>query len=249
MSITVQLSKSRMLIMRIMHLGVILLSILLITLLTLDTLRNVSFLADDVYLHMQFWCCLFFIADVLVEMWFAPKHWRYFVHHIFFLLISIPYLNIISHYDIKIDEHVQYMLRFVPMIRTAYVFTIVAGFTTSSRWVKNMLITYMIVLIVVVYFCSLTFFVAEKPANPLVTDYWSSLQWSIMSLTTAGCSIHAMTVTGRVLGVLLSAVGLIFFPIFTVFLTNGYANQSPADNSTPTSDAPAKTNAPADDAQ
>ena len=115
------------------------------------------------------------------------------------------------------------------MIRAAYVFTIVTGATTSSKWIKNMLVTYMIVLIVGVYFCSLTFFVAEKGVNPDVRDYWSSLQWSIMSLTTAGCSIHAMTVTGRVLGVVLSAVGLIFFPIFTVFLTNSFASGADQD--------------------
>lgn len=232
--------------MRIMHFGVISLSLLLITLITLDTLQNVSFLADDNYLRVQFWCCLFFIADVLVEMSFVPKHWRYLWHHILFLLVSIPYLNIIHNFDIQVNEHIQYLLRFIPMIRAAYVFTIVTGATTSSRWVKNMLMTYMIVLIVSVYFCSLTFFVSEHYVNPLVTDYWKALLWSIMSLTTAGCSIHAMTVTGRVLGVLLSAMGLIFFPIFTVFLTNSYSDQPGADETAPTS-APASTDA--DDAQ
>ncbi len=140
--------------MKMMHLGVVILSLLLITLITLDTLRNVSFLADTTYLKVQFWCCLFFMADVFV------------------------------------------------------------------------------VLIVGVYFCSLTFFVAENGVNPGVTDYWSSLLWSIMSLTTAGCSIHAMTVTGRVLGVVLSAVGLIFFPIFTVFLTNSYTSEQDAGGTT-----------------
>lgn len=224
--------------MRVMHLGVILLSLWLITLITLDTLRNISFLADDNYLRVQFWCCLFFIADVLVEIGFAPRHWRYLWKHILFLLISIPYLNIIHHFDIHVGEHFQYILRFIPMIRAAYVFTIVTGATTSSRWVKNMLMTYMIVLIVSVYFCSLTFFVSEHYVNPLVTDYWKSLVWSIMSLTTAGSSIHAVTVTGKVLGVLLSAMGLIFFPIFTVFLTNGYSDQNPAPQPGPKVSAP-----------
>lgn len=226
-----QLSKSRLRVMKIMHFGVIMLSMLMITLITLDTLRNVSFLADGIYLRVQFWCCLFFIADVFVEMSFAPKKWSYLWHHILFMLISVPYLNIIHHFDINVDGHIQFILRFVPMVRTAYVFTIVTGATASAKWAKNMLMTYMIVLIVAVYFCSLTFFVAEHDVNPLVTDYWSSLLWSIMSLTTAGCSIHAMTVTGRVLGVVLSAVGLIFFPIFTVFLTDSYADQSASDDS------------------
>ena len=218
--------------MKMMHLGVVILSLLLITLITLDTLRNVSFLADTTYLKVQFWCCLFFMADVFVEMLFSVKKRKYLINHLFFLLVSVHYLNILHYFDIPLDNHAEYLLKFVPMIRAAYVFTIVTGATTSSKWVKNMLATYLIVLIVGVYFCSLTFFVAENGVNPGVTDYWSSLLWSIMSLTTAGCSIHAMTVTGRVLGVVLSAVGLIFFPIFTVFLTNSYTSEQDAGGTT-----------------
>lgn len=218
--------------MKMMHLDVVILSLLLIVLITLDTLRNVSFLADTTYLKVQFWCCLFFMADVLVEMLFSVKKRKYLINHLFFLLVSVPYLNILHYFDIPLDNHAEYLLKFVPMIRAAYVFTIVTGATTSSKWVKNMLATYLIVLIVGVYFCSLTFFVAENGVNPGVTDYWSSLLWSIMSLTTAGCSIHAMTVTGRVLGVVLSAVGLIFFPIFTVFLTNSYTSEQDAGGTT-----------------
>ena len=218
--------------MKMMHLGVVILSLLLITLITLDTLRNVSFLADTTYLKVQFWCCLFFMADVFVEMLFSVKKRKYLINHLFFLLVSVPYLNILHYFDIPLDNHAEYLLKFVPMIRAAYVFTIVTGATTSSKWVKNMLATYLIVLIVGVYFCSLTFFVAENGVNPGVTDYWSSILWSIMSLTTAGCSIHAMTVTGRVLGVVLSAVGLIFFPIFTVFLTNSYTSEQDAGGTT-----------------
>ena len=218
--------------MKMMHIGVVILSLLLITLITLDTLRNVSFLADTTYLKFLFLCCLFFMADVFVEMLFSVKKRKYLINHLFFLLVSVPYLNILHYFDIPLDNHAEYLLKFVPMIRAAYVFTIVTGATTSSKWVKNMLATYLIVLIVGVYFCSLTFFVAENGVNPDVTDYWSSLLWSIMSLTTAGCSIHAMTVTGRVLGVVLSAVGLIFFPIFTVFLTNSYTSEQDAGGTT-----------------
>lgn len=225
------ITESRKRIMYAMHVTVVVLSFILIALITLDTLNNVSFLASELYLKVQFWCCLFFMLDVIVEMFFSSKKWKYLRRHLLFLLISVPYINIIHHFGIDVEEHVQYALKFIPMIRAAYVFSIVTGATTSSRWVNNMLATYMIMLIVAVYFCSLTFFVAEHDVNPAVSNYWLSLQWSIMSLTTAGCSIHAMTATGRVLGVVLSALGLIFFPIFTVFLTNNYASSpsSPSD--------------------
>lgn len=213
------------------HLVVILLAILLIALITIDTLRNISFLADEFYLHVQFWCCLFFLFDIAVEVVLADHRWKCFRSHILFILISIPYLNIIHYFQIDITPEWQYVLRFVPMLRAAYVFAIVTGVTTSSRWVNTMLSTYMTVLIVVVYFCSLTFFVSEHYVNPMVPDYWSALWWSIMSLTTAGCSVHAVTLTGRVLGVVLSAGGLILFPVFTVFLTNRFSDDKTASSS------------------
>lgn len=212
------------------RLAVILLSALLITLITLDTLANISFLASPMYLEVQFWCCIVFLFDVAVEMALSKRKLHYLYKHLLFVFISVPYLNIISHFNIEVSPHVAYMLKFVPMIRAAYVFAIVTAATTSSKLINTMLATYMIVLIVGVYFCSLTFFVAEKPVNPGVPDYWSALFWSIMSLTTAGCGIHAMTLTGRVMGVVLSATGLIFFPIFTVFLTQRLASQKSADD-------------------
>ena len=73
--------------MKMMHLGVVILSLLLITLITLDTLRNVSFLADTTYLKVQFWCCLFFMADVFVEMLFSVKKRKYLINHLFFLIV------------------------------------------------------------------------------------------------------------------------------------------------------------------
>lgn len=210
------------------HLVVIILAMLLITLITIDTLRNISFLADEFYLHVQFWCCLFFLLDIAVEIAIADNRWKYFRSHILFILVSIPYLNIIHYFQIGVTPEWQYVLRFMPMLRAAYVFAIVTGATTSSRWVNTMLATYMTVLIMVVYFCSLTFFVSEHYVNPMVPDYWSALWWAIMSLTTAGCSVHAVTLTGRVLSVVLSAGGLILFPVFTVFLTNRLSGEKTA---------------------
>ena len=55
---------------------------------------------------------------------------------------------------------------------------------------------------------------------PLVTDYGDALWWAFMDVTTVGSNIVAMTTTGRVLSVLLAALGMMMFPIFTVYITN-----------------------------
>ena len=75
-------------------------------------------------------------------------------------------------------------------------------------------------LLATVYFASLAFFVLEHKVNPLVTDYGDALWWAFMDVTTVGSNIVAMTTTGRVLSVLLAALGMMMFPIFTVYITN-----------------------------
>lgn len=41
-----------------------------------------------------------------------------------------------------------------------------------------------------------------------------------MDVTTVGSNIIAVTATGRVLSVLLAALGMMMFPIFTVYVTS-----------------------------
>ena len=41
-----------------------------------------------------------------------------------------------------------------------------------------------------------------------------------MDVTTVGSNVYAVTVTGRVLSVLLAALGMMMFPIFTVYVTS-----------------------------
>lgn len=243
MSITLSREEISKRVIMPVRIAVIVLSVMLITLITIDTLRNISFLADESYLKFQFWCCLAFEFDILLELILSENRWKYLHTHVLFILVSIPYLNVIHYFNFYVSPEWQYVLRFVPMLRAAYVFALVTGVTTSSRFVNTLFSTYLIVLIMIVYFCSLTFYVSEHYVNSGVSDYWSSLWWTIMSLTTAGCGIHAITPTGHVLGVVLSATGLILFPVFTVFLTNKFSDDKSGNVANDTSpDADKKEN-------
>ena len=67
---------------------------------------------------------------------------------------------------------------------------------------------------------SLIFFVIEQKVNPEVKDYNDALWWAFMDVTTVGSNIIAITPTGRILSVLLAALGMMMFPIFTVYVTS-----------------------------
>lgn len=226
-------------ILTFMHWGVIALSCLLITLISIDTLRNVSFLADKTYLEVQFWICLFFILDVIIDFIFSPKRLQFIIQHIVFFLISIPYLNIISIFGVDVSPELGYTLRFIPMVRAAYVLAIVTG-AMQGGWARSMFSGYIILLVASLYFGSLMFYVEEHGVNPGLHTFWDSLWWGALNLTTTGCDITPVTSTGRFLAVMLSAEGLIMFPIFTVYLTNILTktdNSSTPSAGSPTPDA------------
>lgn len=60
----------------------------------------------------------------------------------------------------------------------------------------------------------------EHSVNPLVKDYSDALWWASMDVTTVGSNIDAMTTVGRILSVVLAALGMMMFPIFTVYITS-----------------------------
>ena len=72
----------------------------------------------------------------------------------------------------------------------------------------------------VTYFCSLIFYQREAGVNPQVDTYWTALWWSAMNMSTVGCNISPVTVSGKIVAVILPISGMIIFPLFTVYLTN-----------------------------
>lgn len=224
-----KLSKHRSEAMLWLHLLVLAGALVLMVLISVDTFRNVSFVSSSTYLHAQFWICILFLADIIAEMAISPKHWHYLVTHLFFMFISIPYINVILWLGIPISGEAAFVLRFLPMLRAAYVFALVAG-ALSGNTIASMFKAYIILLIMVLYFSSMMFFVEEHKVNPDVKTYWSALWWAWMCMTTAGSYINEYTVTGKVLSVVLSGGGLILFPVFTVYITNAVSGSNNTQN-------------------
>lgn len=219
-----------------LHLAVLAGSIALIMFISYDTFRNISFIENQQYLNAQFWICMLFLVDIVVEFLITPRKWHYVLTHIFFFLIAIPYINILDFYGVDMNGELVYAIRFIPMLRAAYVLAIIAGALSSNR-ISSMFIAYIALLLSVLYFASMMFFVEEHKINPDCTSYPQALWWAVMCMTTAGSYIGEYTVTGKILSVILSGGGLILFPVFTVYITNavtgGQDDDKVSDTSTP----------------
>lgn len=202
-----------------LHIIILLLSLFLVISISIDTFKEIPFYTQSVYMKVQLWICMLFLFDFFLEF-FLSKHKRhYFATHFIFLLVAIPYQNIIAHTGWTFSPELTYMLRFIPLVRGGYALAIVVGWFTYNK-ASGLFVTYLATLLATVYFASLAFFITEHSSNPLVTKYTDALWWAFMDVTTVGSNIIAVTPTGRVLSVLLAALGMMMFPIFTVYITS-----------------------------
>lgn len=197
------------------------LSIALIVFISIDIYNKVNFIHNRVYMKFQFLVCVVFIADFFIELLLTPRHERvgYLRRRWIYLFLSIPYLTIIYHFNLSVNEDILYWIRFIPLARGGLALAIIYDYLSRNQ-IKSILAIYITILIIVVYFASLIFFEREQPVNAPVSSYWEALWWSAMQVTTLGCDIYPVTVIGKVLSVVLSILGMIMFPLFTVYLTD-----------------------------
>lgn len=207
-----------------MNVIVLILSVMLIVWISIDTFERVNFLNNHSYMSFQFWVCVVFIIDFFVEMHYSDDKWRFFRHRLLFLLLSIPYLNIINQMDIHLSHDALYFVRFIPLARGALALSIVISYLSSNA-VTSLFMSYLVIMILVAYFCSLIFYQREAGVNPQVNSYWTALWWSAMNLSTVGCDISPVTVSGKIVAVILPITGMVIFPLFTVYLTDYVTRQ------------------------
>ena len=195
---------------------VLVLSFGLIVFISYDTYRGVNYLENNVYMTYQLICCIFFLFDYFYRFFISPHKWRFFVFALPFLLISIPYLNIIVLLNINVSREALLYLCFIPILRGLFALIMVVSFI-AKKMTTTVFASYILVIIPLVYMCGLIFYIAEKDINTGVKNFWYALWWAGMNVTTIGCDINPMTAPGMIISFLLSLMGIIMLPLFTVY--------------------------------
>lgn len=213
----------------ILHLIIVALSVFLIVSISTDTFRGIEFYKAPHFLKIQFWICVAFLADFIIEYFMAERKWHYLWTHLLFLLVAIPYLPIIDSLHLELSSQMRYLIQYIPLVRGGYALAIVVNTFTSNR-ATGLFFTYLIVLLATVYFASLAFYLFEHHVNTLVKTYADAVWWAAMDVTTVGSNIVAVTPVGRILSVLLAALGMMMFPIFTVYVTSLIKNAGKSDS-------------------
>ncbi len=202
-----------------LHIIILTVSAILVWFISEDTFEGLQFYNRPRFMRAQFWICIFFLADFVIEFLLSPRKLHYVATRWLFLLVSIPWLTIFDVLHWHFGPEVEYLLRYIPLVRGGYALAMVVGWFANSK-ATSLFWSYLLTLIATIYFSSLAFYLFEGGVNSMVTDYGSALWWACMIVTTVGSSIEAVTPIGRVLSVLLATVGVALFPIFTVYISN-----------------------------
>ena len=224
--------KSERIIMTFMNIVVLLLSAALIAWISYDTFKRINFLENHAYMTFQYWVCMVFILDFFLGLYYADRKWSYVKRRFWFLILSIPVLNIVNYLNIHLSADALFFVRFIPLARGALALAIVVSYVSSNA-VSSLFASYITIMLFIAYFCSLIFYQREAGVNPDVNSYWTALWWTMMNLSTVGCDISPVTVAGKIVAVVLPISGMIIFPLFTVYLTD-YVTRSFKKNETPT---------------
>ena len=164
----------------------------------------------------QFYVCILFLIEYVYRFITSDHKLRFFIISFPFLIIAIPYLHIIEQYNIQVDHELLRYICFIPIVRGIVALVVVVNYV-SENLASTVFVSYIIVLVPFIYMSGLIFYVAEKAVNPSIENFWNALWWAGMNASTVGCYINPATPIGKVLSLILSLVGLIMFPLFTVY--------------------------------
>lgn len=193
--------------------------ILVISGLSVEAFHNSEQIYHQRYIQLQFWVCIVFLLDFFIRFFFSEHKLRFIALNFIFLLVSIPYLQILEALQITLSTEAEYMLRIMPFIRGGYGLVLIIDWITQNR-VTSLMVSYGLIILSLTYLSSLVLYSLEHAINPMLTSFGDSLSWAFMNVTTVGSNIIPITATGKILAVVLAASGMMMFPIFTVYITS-----------------------------
>ena len=215
----------------IFNIAIIISSILLVMMISIQILRNISNEIDLLFLRVQYWICFLFMIDFIYRLLRSSNRKHYLIHNWLFFVISIPFAIIARKVELDINPLADFLLKIIPLIRGAYGLIIVINWITKNK-ISNLMISYLLILASMIWFSALIFYYFESKVNPEVSDFSKAFWWSLLCATTDDSDISPITNIGKLLSVFLNMTGMMIFPIFTVYFSNKLQHNVASSNKT-----------------
>ena len=134
-------------------------------------------------------------------------------------LPSIPYLNILAWSGADLPRYWAMLIGVMPLMRAFLALYVVVQWLVDNK-IRRLFTAYIFTVVVFTYISALVFYDYEILVNDKLHGFGNALWWAWMNVTTVGAEIFAVTAIGKVITILLPTLGMMMFPIFTVYITN-----------------------------
>lgn len=197
----------------------ILASLLLLISLSIDVITRKSYTLSSGVEELQLIVCMVFIVDFIVQMMAYSKPRAYFERNFLLLLVSIPYLNLMEWGGADLPKGLYIFLKLLPLVRGMVGVYGLVRIVAPTR-VSAIMWSYISLVVLLTYISALLFYSYEEGVNHTVDSFSTALWWAGLNVTTVGAPLFAVTAIGKILTVLLPALGMVLFPLFTVYVTH-----------------------------
>ena len=171
------------------------------------------------YMTLQLIVCLLFLADFGVGWLFAPRPKHYLLRHLLYLLLSVPWLNLIAWSGVSLPRPWMVIFSMMPVWLLVMSLYFVIEWLGRMR-IQRLFVTYLAAMLLSTYLSALIFYEVEGAPNASMQSFGDALWWAGQNLTTLGATIQPTTPIGKMLTVLLPLLGMLFLPIFTTYIMN-----------------------------
>lgn len=175
------------------------------------------------YLTVQLIVCIVFLCDFFVRWGAAERKSCFFGRNLPYLLISIPYLNILAWSGVHMTHDWGILVGLIPLLRAFLAMVIIVRWLVSGNKMRRLFFAYIFTVVVFTYISALVFYDYEVLVNPKLHGFGNALWWAWMNVTTVGAEIFPVTAIGKIFCVMLPSLGMMFFPIFTTYVLQEYA--------------------------
>jgi voltage-gated potassium channel len=169
--------------------------------------------------RIDFVICLFFLGDFFYFLSKADDKWTYFKKRWIDFLSSIPFVGVFR--MLRITR----IVRFVKLLKLLKLLKGGKGLIPIVRWLlgnklRNLLVSYILILVIVLFYSSLAFYSFEKDLNPNINEFFDAFWWAFITVTSVGYGdIFPITKIGKVIAMILTLSGMGLFSVVTAELS------------------------------
>ena len=196
-------------------------SVVLLISISIEVIDRQNQMLSPWYRSLQLAVCSIFFVTALFRLTIPEYRERHWFRDLLFAAASVPYIDILNWGGVVSHHRTERLLAFAPVVISILATVVILEWLIDGRK-RRLMAAYVLTVVMFTYISALLFYDCEVGINSSLKSFGDALWWAWMNVTTVGAEIFPVTAIGKIICVLLPVVGMMFFPIFTVYISDYY---------------------------